>query len=355
MAKVRMTERFVAAVKATDGEPFDYFDTVTQGLVLRVAPGGHKAWSYFYTSPRDGKRARVGLGSYPAVGLAAARAKALEAAGHVAGGNDPRRTLKASAAMTVSDLARAYLADPRKLRLRTVDEIGRPLRRDVVPMIGEVRIAELGRRDVRNVFEPIERDGKPVAARRAFEDVRAMVRWAVEHEYLPANPIDGMKGPAIGAPRERVLSEREIKTLWAALPKVLPKPYQRVVRLCLATGQRLGEISEMRRDELHLDRAEWHLPGARTKTNTRTSSRSAISPSRSSTRRWLTQATSPSSFRTTVGRCRAAWCRGPFRSATRNLAYRVGAVTTCGGQRSPTWPHSACRRSPLPPLPTTDP
>ena len=265
MAKVRMTERFVAAVKATDGERSDYFDTVTQGLVLRVAPGGHKAWSYFYTSPRDGKRARVGLGSYPAVGLAAARAKALEAAGHVAGGNDPRRTLKASAAMTVSDLARAYLADPRKLRLRTVDEIGRRLRRDVVPMIGEIRIAELGRRDVRNVFEPIERDGKPVAARRAFEDVRAMVRWAVEHEYLPANPIDGMKGPAIGAPRERVLSEREIKTLWAALPKVLPKPYQRVVRLCLATGQRLGEISEMRRDELHLDRAEWHLPGARTK------------------------------------------------------------------------------------------
>ena len=118
---------------------------------------------------------------------------------------------------------------------------------------------------IANVFEPVERSGKPVAARRAFEDVRAMIRWAVEREYLPANPIDGMKGPAIGAPRERVLAEREIKMLWAALPKLLPRPYQRVVQLCLVAGQRLGEVTGMRRDELHLDRAEWHLPGARTK------------------------------------------------------------------------------------------
>ena len=30
-------------------------------------------------------------------------------------------------------------------------------------------------------------------------------------------------------------------------------------------GQRLGEVSGMTREELHLDRAEWHLPGSRTK------------------------------------------------------------------------------------------
>ena len=143
--------QFVAAVKAADGGRQDYFDTVTRGLVLRVAAGGRKAWCLFYTSPRDGKRARIGLGTYPAVGLAAARAKALEAAGHVVSGNDPRRILKASAAMTVSDLARAYLADPRKLRLRTVDEIERRLRRDVLPVIGEIRIVELGRRDCQRV------------------------------------------------------------------------------------------------------------------------------------------------------------------------------------------------------------
>jgi integrase len=265
MAKVKMTERFIAGVRAVADGRVDYFDTVTKGLVLRVAAGGRKSWCLFCTSPRDGKRARIGLGTYPAVGLADARGRALEAAGHISGGNDPRRTLKAAGAMTIADLAQAYLADPRKQRLRSVDEIGRRLRRDVIPVIGEVRIAELGRRDVRHVFESIERNGKPVAARRAFEDIRAMMRWAVEHEYLGVNPIQAMKGPAINVPRERVLSENEITALWAALPMVLTTQHQRVVQLCLVTGQRLGEVSGMRREELQLDRAEWHLPGSRTK------------------------------------------------------------------------------------------
>jgi integrase len=265
MAKVRMTDRFVASAQAGEAGRSDYFDAVTKGLVLRVSAGGRKTWTFFFTSPRDGKRARVGLGSYPSMSLSDARGRALEAARHVGDGNDPRRTMKASAAMTVADLAQAYLADPGKRKLRTADEIERRLRRDVLPVIGEIRISELGRRDVRNVFEAIERRGKGVAARRVFEDMRAMIRWAVEREYLPNNPLEGMKGPEINAPRERVLSEGEIKTLWTALPKVLPEQYRRVIQLCLVTGQRLGEVSGLPRSDLHLERAEWHLPGSRTK------------------------------------------------------------------------------------------
>src|SRR4029453_8941891 len=94
----------------------------------------------FTPPPGDGKRARLSLGSYPAIGLSEARAKVLEAAGHVASGNDPRPTLKASTAMPVAVLAQLFLADPRKQRLRTVDEIELRLRRDVIPVIGEIRI-----------------------------------------------------------------------------------------------------------------------------------------------------------------------------------------------------------------------
>jgi len=264
MPRVKLTDRFVAGVKP-DGR-IDYFDAVTTGLVLRVAAAGRrKSWCLFYTSPLDGKRARIGLGSYPALGLAGARTKAIEAAGAAVDGSDPRRTMKATASLTVTDLAEAYIGDPRKARLRTIGEIRRRLRRDVLPVIGDLRITEVARRDVRNVFEPIERSGKPVSARRAFADLHAMLRWAVEHEYLPTNPIEGMRGPDIKAPRERVLSESEIETLWNALPKVLPPTYRRIVQLCLLTAQRLGEVSGMTRNELHFDRAEWHLPGSRTK------------------------------------------------------------------------------------------
>jgi serine/threonine protein kinase len=74
-----------------------------------------------------------------------------------------------------------------------------------------------------------------------------------------------MRGPEINAPRERVLSDSEIETLWNALAKVLPPTYRRIVQLCLITAQRLGEVSGITQSELHFDRAEWHLSGSRTK------------------------------------------------------------------------------------------
>ena len=65
MAKVRMTDRFVASAQAGEAGRSDYFDAVTKGLVLRVSAGGRKTWTFFFTSPRDGKRARVRPGQGP--------------------------------------------------------------------------------------------------------------------------------------------------------------------------------------------------------------------------------------------------------------------------------------------------
>ena len=81
--------------------------------------------------------------------------------------------------MTVAGLVDAYLADPEKAALRSKAEIERRLRKNVVPIIGAVKLAELRRRDVRNVTDAILRRGRKVEATRVFEDVRAMVRWAV--------------------------------------------------------------------------------------------------------------------------------------------------------------------------------
>ena len=98
--------------------------------------------------------------------------------------------------MTVAGLIEAYLADPEKAALRSKAEIERRLGKNVVPVIGSVKLAELRRRDVRNVTDAILRRGCKVEATRVFEDVRAIVRWAVQNEYLDANPLDGMSKPA---------------------------------------------------------------------------------------------------------------------------------------------------------------
>jgi integrase len=104
-------------------------------------------------------------------------------------------------------------------------------------------------------------------ASRVFEDVRAMIRWAVRNEHLDANPLDGMRKPAEATSGNRVLNDDEIRTLWRGLPKALAKSIQcqRIVKLCLVTGQRVGEVAGIVRAELDLRAREWRLPGSRTK------------------------------------------------------------------------------------------
>ena len=87
--KVDLTDRFIAALKPHDKD-LDYFDTRAKGLQIRVTPKGVKSWSVLFTSPKNGKRARLSIGTYPATPLATARTRAIEAHGHVESGVDPR-------------------------------------------------------------------------------------------------------------------------------------------------------------------------------------------------------------------------------------------------------------------------
>jgi integrase len=268
MPKIALTDRFCATVKPLAGRT-DFFDEMVAGLALRVTVTGHRSWTFHFTSPRDGKRARLTVGSYPATTLAAARGKAMEARGHVERGQDPRLTLagRGLAEMTVAELVQVYLADPEKAARRSNAESARRIHRNVVPVIGSVRIVDLRRRDVRRVTDPIVHRGKLVEAARVWEDVRGMMRWAVEQELLEVDPIAGMAKPGGGVPSERMLSDDEIATLWNGLPTALARSTQcqLVIKLCLVTAQRVGEVAGMRLSELDLRAAEWRLPGERTK------------------------------------------------------------------------------------------
>jgi integrase len=268
MPTIALTDRFCSTAKAL-GVQTDYFDETVQGLALRVSNRGNRSWCFHYRSPRDGKRARATIGTYPATSLAMARGRALEARSHVDAGNDPRLVLagQASSGMTIAALVDAYLTDPEKSALRSKAEIERRLRKNVVPVIGAVKISELRRRDLRNVTDTLLRRNAKTEATRVFEDVRGIVRWAVQHEYLDANPLDGMTKPAEATASNRVLTDGEINQLWNGLPKSLAKSVQcqRIIKLALTTAQRVGEVAGILQSELDLKAREWRLPGSRTK------------------------------------------------------------------------------------------
>jgi hypothetical protein len=80
--RVHLTDKFCSTAKAK-GQA-DFFDDKVHGLALRVSPTA-KSWTLIYSRP-GGKRARMTLGRYPVLSLAAARARALEAKGAIAEG-----------------------------------------------------------------------------------------------------------------------------------------------------------------------------------------------------------------------------------------------------------------------------
>jgi hypothetical protein len=255
--KLQLTDRFCQHAKSAAPQT-DYFDEAVTGLALRVTRQGTKSWTFHYT--RAGRRGRKTLGRYPAVSLASARGLASETAVAVAEGRDPRHS---AGSMTVAALAERYIAAV--AGKRSAKEIERRIRKDVVPIIGAVPLAQLHRRDATRVID--RKADAPIAARRSFEDLRAMLRWAVARGDLDHNPLEGMRGPDPSKARERVLSDDEIRTLWQALPTALSRSpaCQRIIRLCLLTGQRVGEVAGMRRSEFDLAQGLWSLPAQRTK------------------------------------------------------------------------------------------
>jgi integrase len=242
--RVQLTDRFCQHAKSTEGPQTDYFDEAVSGLALRVTSRGTRSWTLLSGTPRR----RITLGRYPSLSLAAARARALEV-------KDGR------AAGTIAALAETYLRSINGLR--SIREIERRLRRDVLPIIGHIPLGELHRRDVTRVIDAKLVDA-PITARRVFEDVRAMVRWAVARGDLDHNPLDGLRGPAVSKPRTRVLSDDEIRAIWHGINEVRPD-VARVVKFCLATGQRVGEVTGLRQSELDLKRRVWTIPAERSK------------------------------------------------------------------------------------------
>lgn len=267
MPRVQLTDRFVLTAKAS--QRVDYFDEKTPGLALRVSDA-HKAWSFNFTSPKDGKRARITIGTYPATSLASARAKALEARGIVENGTDPRE-LSAATAATLKALIDSYVEKHVRPRLRRASEIERTFSKNVTPLIGDIRLADLHRRDVNRVIDAIIARDAPVEASRVFAQLRALFRWALARGDIDANPMDGMKRPPAGTARDRTLSDDELRSVFGSLEKALSrsKDCQRILRLCALTGQRVGEISGMAKAELELKTATWTIPAARSKNKTR--------------------------------------------------------------------------------------
>ena len=203
------------------------------------------------------------LGRYPELTLGKAREKAKTARAELTEGKDPGKDL--GRAQCVADLVEDYLKR-HAATLRSHDEIARRLRKNVKDVIGAVRLAELHRRDITRCIDAIKDRGAGIEANRVFEDLRAMVKWARGRGDLDTNLTEGMKKPTVTVERDRALAPAEIHTVWDRLRAAeMWEGTRNVLRLCLVTAQRPGEVCGMTRPELDLRAAIWTIPPERAK------------------------------------------------------------------------------------------
>ena len=256
------------------GKRLVVWDTALPSFGVRMTDKGKVSFFVMRRRQGDSRPIRVGLGSYPAVGLSEARERARAALAELASGFSPARRKAAErtaeaqrAESTVEAVAEAFISRHAATK-RTGVAIGQLIRREVVTRWGERQIGEITRGDVIQMLESIA-DRSPSAARQAWIYTNRLFSWATNRETvgLTASPCGRINiADLAGAPkaRERILSEAEMQNVWR-VTRAAHFPFDPFVRLLLVLGCRRGELAGMRRDELDLAAGLWHLPGGRTK------------------------------------------------------------------------------------------
>ncbi len=162
---------------------------------------------------------------------------------------------------TVSALVAEYLKlRPRQKAIRSIGEVKRIFDVYVLPVIGSRPVAKLTKRDVLDVLDILA--DRPAMANRTFEALRALLNWAIQRDWIAASPMAGMEKPFESKSRDRVLSADEVRWFWQATG-AMGYPFGDALRVCLLTGQRVGEVTGMTRREIDGD--TWVIPPERAK------------------------------------------------------------------------------------------
>ncbi len=273
MAK-KLTAPAVEKFKPDPGKRLEKPDGVVDGLFLLIQSSGAKGWAFRYRFPVGGKvkTHKITIGSYPALGLADAREEAGKLRRAVETGNNPkhiqaqeRADARERALNTFGMVAVAFTVRYAKRQTRSWKQTKGILRKHVVPAWKDRPVDSITRRDVIELLEGIVRSGKPVLANRVLAHVRKLFAWAIERGIVDASPAVQIKAPGGKEfPRDRDLSDTEIKILWPAF-EAAGYPFGPMMQILLLTGQRRTEVATMRWVDLDTDAAVWNLPAGSTK------------------------------------------------------------------------------------------
>ncbi len=259
-------------------------DGVVTGLSLH--PGsvkGRGKWILRYVSPVAGNRRDMGLGTYPNIGIANARAKANAARQEIVAGRDPidernarKRDRRTSAAVLCfseatkkvhAELSPAWKNTKHKAQWLTT------MRDYVFPYIGKCKVDILTPADFADVLRPIWLS-KPETASRVKQRCHTVIKWCWACGLVQGNPLDVVDHLLPQQPAKRIRVQHQPAMPWKAVPKFVANVLHNgktnvtraIIEFTILTAARSGEVRAICWEEIGFANKIWTIPAERMKT-----------------------------------------------------------------------------------------
>ena len=280
----KLTEAVVRDATPTEARDYQIFDSEVRGFAICIYRGGGRAFTLDYRYA--GRQRRMTFGRWPEWSVSAARTRAKELRRDIDAGGDPLANRGAlREAPRVTDLIARYVEVhlTHLARLNAADQRSM-MEKLIAPAWGRMLVTEVNSYDVEllltKVAEGRARPAKarpnnrarklqgarptPVRANRVGEVVRKMFAYAVKWGWREDNPAMGFRR-RMETPRERYLSQQEIIRLGMALDAADDMRAANIIRLCMLTGARVGEVRQARFEDFNLEHLIWSKPATTTK------------------------------------------------------------------------------------------
>ena len=237
-------------------------------LLVKSTTTGRLSKTWSQRLKINGQPVMIGLGAYPVVTLAEARAKALANRRDLAQGRDPRGNKTVTfeqAAERVIALHAPNWRDPRRAH-----NWRSSLERFVYPRLGAKPVAEIDAADILAVIGPIWAD-KRETARKTLGRIRTVLRWAVAEGLRGDEPSDAVRAalPKNGniVQHHRALPHAEVAAALATVRASGAWPATKLAfEFLTLTATRSGEVRNATWLEVDTGAAVWTIPAERTKT-----------------------------------------------------------------------------------------
>jgi integrase len=270
----QLTARKVGAIKAT-GKKQVFTDG--NGLRLIVEPSGSKRW--LLRRMIDGKDKELGLGGYPAVSLAEARAKASALRAGLAlpaTPKSPRSTIAPAttgSGTTFEEAAREYFQMHKgswKARAGATNWMSR-MTMHAFPKIGGVDMGQFSSADVLAVLKPIWTT-LPGIAKKLRVDMGAVVSLAIANRWCGPEASNAVMLAARALPRQpkseghEAMPVEAVPGFFRELPDIRADVLLRLaMAFLILTAKRSGEVRLAEKVEIREGDAMWTIPASRMK------------------------------------------------------------------------------------------